>query len=65
MYRLPDAVLDYCIDDNQDDNGIYNNNILPSPPETVELPDDVMKEIWEDHEADYWIDYAKENPVDC
>lgn len=36
---------------------------LPNPPDVVELPDDVVKEIWEDHEADYWVSHNKENPV--
>lgn len=26
--------------------------------------DEEAKEIFEDNEADYWIDYTKENPVD-
>lgn len=34
---------------------------LPNPPDVVELPDDVIKDIWEDHEADYWVSYNKEN----
>ena len=29
-----------------------------------QLPNDVLKDIWEDHEADYWVSYNKENPVD-
>ena len=36
---------------------------LPNPPD-IELPDDVVKDIWEDHEADYWVSCNKENPVD-
>lgn len=35
---------------------------LPNPPDVVEFPDDVIKDIWEDHEADYWVSYNKENP---
>lgn len=31
---------------------------LPNPP------DDVVKDIWEDHEADYWVSHNKENPVE-
>ena len=27
-----------------------------------ELPDKELKEIFEDMEADYWIDYNKSNP---
>lgn len=40
------------------------NNTLPNPPEVIELPDDVIKEIWGEHEADYWVSYDKENPID-
>ena len=29
-----------------------------------ELPDDVIKDIWEDHEADYWVSNNKDNPVE-
>ena len=36
---------------------------LPNPPDVVELPDDVVKDIWEDHEADYWVSHNKDNPV--
>lgn len=28
------------------------------------MSDEEAKEIFEDNESDYWIDYAKENPVD-
>lgn len=28
------------------------------------MSDEEAKEIFEDNQADYWIDYAKENPVD-
>ena len=30
---------------------------LPNPP------DDVVKDIWEDHEADYWVSHNKENQI--
>lgn len=43
---------------------LNNKCQLPNPLDVVELPDDVLKDIWEDHEADYWISYNKENPVD-
>ena len=36
---------------------------LPNPPDVVELPDDVVKDIWEDYEADYWVSHNKDNPV--
>lgn len=35
-----------------------------NPPDVVELPDDVVKDIWEDNEADYWVSHNKENPID-
>ena len=37
---------------------------LPNPPNVVELPDDVIKDIWEDNEADYWVSHNKENSVE-
>lgn len=43
---------------------LNNKCQLPNHPDVVELPDDVLKDIWEDHEADYWVSYNKENPVD-
>lgn len=43
---------------------LNNKCQLPNPPDVVELPDDVLKDIWEDHEADYWVSYNKENLVD-
>ena len=27
------------------------------------MTDNETKEIFEDNESDYWIDYAKENPI--
>lgn len=27
------------------------------------MTDNEAKEIFEDNESDYWIDYAKENPI--
>lgn len=43
---------------------LNNGNQLPNHPDVVELPDDVVKDIWEDHEADYWVSDNKENPVE-
>lgn len=37
---------------------------LPNPPDVVELPDDVVKDIWEDNEADYWVSHNKDNPIE-
>ena len=37
---------------------------LPNPPDVVQLPDDVVKDIWEDNEADYWVSHNKDNPID-
>lgn len=35
-------------------------NILPNPPKEVTLSDDILKEIYEDNEADYFISAHKE-----
>lgn len=43
---------------------LNNKCQLPNPPDVVELPDDVVKDIWENNEADYWVSYNKENPID-
>lgn len=56
---IPSELLNAFLKDGQEIDGQ-----LPNPPEAVELPDDVMKDIWEDHETDYWVSYRKENPVD-
>lgn len=56
---IPSELLNAFLNDGQEIDGQ-----LPNPPEAVELPDDVMKDIWEDHETDYWVSYRKENPVD-
>lgn len=56
---IPSELLNAFLNDGQEIDGQ-----LPNPPESVELPDDVMKDIWEDHETDYWVSYRKENPVD-
>lgn len=55
--KVPDEVLNLFLNDGQEVNGQLSN----SPD--VELPDDVVKDIWEDHEADYWVSHNKENPV--
>ena len=34
-------------------------NILPSTPDTIVLPDDVLTDIYNDIEADYWIEQEK------
>lgn len=56
---MENKVPDELLNDGQEVNGQ-----LPNPPEVVELPDDVIKDIWEDQEADYWVSHNKENPVD-
>lgn len=56
---IPSELLNAFLKDGQE-----IDDQLPNPPESVELPDDVMKDIWEDHETDYWVSYRKENPVD-
>ena len=54
-----DELLNLFLNDEQEVEGQ-----LPKPPDFVELPNDVVKDIWEDHEADYWVSCNKENPVD-
>lgn len=34
--------------------------VLPNPPKEVALSDDILKEIYEDNEADYFISAQKE-----
>lgn len=53
-----DEILNLFLNDRQEVDGR-----LPNPPEVVELPDDVVKDIWGDHEADYWISQNKDNPA--
>ena len=53
--KVPDELLNLFLNDGHQ---------LSSPHNTVELPNDVVKDIWEDHEADYWVSCNKENPVD-
>ena len=54
-----DELLNLFLNDEQEVDGQ-----LPNPPDVVELPNDVVKDIWEDQEADYWVSCNKENPVD-
>ena len=53
-----DELLNLFLNDGQEVDGR-----LPNPPDVVELPDDVIKDIWEDYEADYWVSHNKDNPV--
>lgn len=58
--KVSDELLDLFLNiwkDNEADGQ------LPNTPD-VELPDDVVKDILEDHEADYWVSHNKENPVE-
>ena len=55
--KVPDELLNLFLNDEQEVDGQ-----LPNPPD-VELPDDVVKDIWEDYEADYWVSHNKDNPV--
>ena len=41
-----------------------NTNILPSPPDTIILPDNVLADIYNDMEADYWIEQEKSGLLD-
>lgn len=52
--KVNDELLNLFLNDGQEVDGQ-----LPNPPD-VELPDDVLKDIWEDYEADYWVSHNKE-----
>lgn len=52
-----DELLNLFLNDEQEVDGQ-----LPNPPD-VELPDDIVKDIWEDYEADYWVSHNKDNPT--
>lgn len=39
-------------------------NVLTSPPDTIILPDDVLADIYNDMEADYWIEQEKSGLLD-
>ena len=54
-----DELLNLFLNDEQEVDGQLSN-----PPDVVELTDDVIKDIWEDYEADYWVSNNKDNPVD-
>lgn len=54
-----DELLNLFLNDEQEVDGKLHN-----PPDVVELPDDVIKDIWEDHETDYWVSHNKENQID-
>lgn len=56
--KVPDELLNLFLNDGQE---VYGQ--LPNPHNDVELPNDVIKDIWEDHEADYWVSHNKDNPV--
>lgn len=58
--KVPDELLNLFLNDNEQEVDIQ----LPNPPDVVEFPDDVVKDIWEDHEADYWVSHNKDNPID-
>lgn len=53
--KVPDELLNLFLNDKHQ---------VPNHPDVVELPDDVVKEIWEDNETDYWVSHNKENPID-
>ena len=55
--KVLDELLNLFLNNGQEVDGQLSN----SPD--VELPDDVIKDIWEDYEADYWVSHNKENPV--
>lgn len=39
-------------------------NVLLSTPNTIVLPDDVIADIYNDIEADYWIEQEKSGLLD-
>ena len=39
-------------------------NVLHSTPDTIVLPDDVLADIYNDMEADYWIEQEKSGLLD-
>ena len=41
-----------------------NANILPSTPDVITLSDDVLADIYNDMEADYWIEQEKSGLLD-
>ena len=45
-------------------NITMSTNVLPSPPDTIVLPDDVLADIYNDMEADYWIEQEKSGLLD-
>lgn len=57
--KVHNELLNLFLNDGQEVDGQ-----LPNSTDVVELPDDVVKDIWEDNEADYWVSCNKENPVD-
>lgn len=41
-----------------------NVNVIPSTPDTITLSDDVLADIYNDIEADYWIEQEKSGLLD-
>ena len=41
-----------------------NTNVLPSTPDVIILSDDVLADIYNDIEADYWIEQEKSGLLD-
>ena len=56
--KIPDELLNLFLNNRQEFYGQLSNT-----PDVVELPDDVVKDIWEDNEADYWVSHNKDNPI--
>lgn len=57
--KVPDELLNLFLNDGQE-----VECQLPNTPDVAELPDDVVKDIWEDHETDYWVSHNKDNLID-
>ena len=53
---MENTIIDELLNDGQE-----VDSKLPNPSDVVELPDDVVKDIWEDNEADYWVSHNKDN----
>ena len=56
---LLNLFLNIFLDDEQEVDSQLSNS-----SDVVELPDNVVKDILEDHEADYWVSHNKDNPIE-
>lgn len=57
--------IKYVIVNNLDVKYKYDDvNVLPSTPDTIVLPNDVLADIYNDMKADYWIEQEKSGLLD-